>query len=318
VSTDSHAQARAPQAFAFIGVTASASSINRVFPRWARILDLEHVRFEPLDLPLDSHVESYRRVVQAIRDDAAHRGALVTTHKVRLLHAGRDLFDAFDQYAEACDEVSCISKRDGRLIGHAKDPITSGRALEDLLPPDHFRATGGEVVCLGAGGAGLAIAVYLATRRPHADRPGRVTLVDRDGERLRWCRSALDAFADVDCALEFVATTDPTHTDEVIAAAAPGTLIINATGMGKDRPGSPVGGAVLFPEHSVVWDLNYRGELEFLQQARAQAATRSLTVEDGWRYFIHGWSEVIAEVFDVELTPRILRELSDEAAGVRS
>jgi shikimate dehydrogenase len=237
---------------------------------------------------------------------------------VRLLHAARDLFDAFDQYAEACDEVSCISKRDGRLIGHAKDPVTSGRALEDLLPPDHFRATGGNVVCLGAGGAGLAIAVYLATRRSQVDRPGRITLVDRDAARLRWCRTTLDALAGGDRALEFVVTADPTHADEAVAAAPAGTLIINATGMGKDLPGSPVSDGVVFPEHGVVWDLNYRGELEFLRQARAQAGARSLTVEDGWRYFIHGWSEVIAEVFDMELTPRILRELGDEAAGVRA
>jgi shikimate dehydrogenase len=59
----------APHTLAFIGVTASASSINRVFPRWARILGLDHVRFEPLDLPLDSHGDDYRRVVHAIRDD---------------------------------------------------------------------------------------------------------------------------------------------------------------------------------------------------------------------------------------------------------
>lgn len=313
---ESHVEA--PQTLAFIGVTASASSINRVFPRWSRILGLDHVRFEPLDLPLDSHGEDYRRVVHAIRDDPEHRGALVTTHKVRLLHAARDLFDGFDEYAEACDEVSCLSKRDGRLIGHAKDPITSGRALEDLLPRDHFRATGGDVVCLGAGGAGLAIAVYLTTRRSHADRPGRITLVDRDAVRLRWCRTALAALAGVDSALEFVTTADATRADEAVAAAPAGTLIINATGMGKDLPGSPVSDGVVFPEHGVVWDLNYRGELTFLRQARAQAGARSLTVEDGWRYFIHGWSEVIAEVFDMELTPRILHELSDEAAGVRS
>ncbi len=28
---------------------------------------------------------------------------------------------------------------------------------------------------------------------------------------------------------------------------------------------------------------------------------RQLTVHDGWRYFVLGWSEVVAEVFDVEL-----------------
>ncbi|HSK96594.1 MAG TPA: hypothetical protein VK891_08265 [Euzebyales bacterium] len=306
------------QTFGFVGVTASASSINRVFPRWATILGLGPVRFEPLDLPLDSDAGTYRRVVGAIRDDPAHRGALVTTHKVRLLRAARDLFDAFDEYAEACDEVSCISKHDGRLIGHAKDPITSGRALEDLLAPEHFRTTGGQVVCLGAGGSGLAIAVYLTARRHHADRPRRITLVDRDPERLRRCRAVLEPLAPADCDLRFVTSTGPHDNDAAVSAAAPGALVMNATGMGKDLPGSPVTSAVIFPENGIVWDLNYRGELQFLQQARSQATARALTVEDGWRYFIHGWSEVIAEVFSMDLTPQVLRRLSDEAAEVRS
>jgi hypothetical protein len=41
-----------------------------------------------------------------------------------------------------------------------------------------------------------------------------------------------------------------------------------------------------------------------------------LTIEDGWRYFVHGWSEVIAEVFDIDLTPQVRERLSDEAARI--
>ncbi|HSK91046.1 MAG TPA: hypothetical protein VK875_07025 [Euzebyales bacterium] len=299
--------------FSFVGVTASASSINQVFPRWAEVLGLGAVRFEPLDLGLDSDREAYRSVVRAIRDDPARRGALVTTHKVRLLDAARDLFDGLDRYAELLGEVSCIARRDGRVTGHAKDPITSGRALDDLLAHDHFRATGGDVVCLGAGGSGLAIAVHLMTGRER-DRPGRITLVDRDPDRLAQCRTVLDSLPPARCALDLVAGDDPERNDALVAAAAPGSLIVNATGMGKDRPGAPVTDAVAFPRFAVVWELNYRGERNFLHYAQQEAAARSLTVEDGWRYFIHGWSEVIAEVFDIDLTPQTLRELSDAAA----
>ena len=39
----------------------------------------------------------------------------------------------------------------------------------------------------------------------------------------------------------------------------------------------------------------------FLRQARAQQAARKLQVEDGWVYFIHGWTQVIAEVFDIRI-----------------
>jgi shikimate 5-dehydrogenase len=60
------------------------------------------------------------------------------------------------------------------------------------------------------------------------------------------------------------------------------------------------------------WEFNYRGELEFLQQARSQQAERRLVVEDGLVYFIFGWALVIGEVFGRELSPE------DRAALCRS
>ena len=35
--------------------------------------------------------------------------------------------------------------------------------------------------------------------------------------------------------------------------------------------------------------------------AQAQAAARSLTIEDGWTYFLRGWSDVIAEIFGLDI-----------------
>ncbi|MEO5614002.1 MAG: shikimate dehydrogenase, partial [Cypionkella sp.] len=89
--------------------------------------------------------------------------------------------------------------------------------------------------------------------------------------------------------------------DAVMSGLRPGALVINATGLGKDAPGSPLTFAGPFPERAVVWELNYRGDLVFLDQANAQKQAKSLQVEDGWTYFIHGWTQVIAEVFDVTL-----------------
>jgi len=66
----------------------------------------------------------------------------------------------------------------------------------------------------------------------------------------------------------------------------------------------------------VVWDFNYRGSLEMLAQARAQREERVLIVEDGWRYFVHGWSSVVADVFDVDVHDRV-EELSAVAAESR-
>jgi shikimate 5-dehydrogenase len=81
-------------------------------------------------------------------------------------------------------------------------------------------------------------------------------------------------------------------------------MVVNATGLGKDAPGSPLTGGARFPEGGLVWEYNYRGELVFLDQARAQEKSRSLKVVDGWVYFIHGWTRVIAEVFAVDIPVR--------------
>jgi shikimate 5-dehydrogenase len=86
-----------------------------------------------------------------------------------------------------------------------------------------------------------------------------------------------------------------------VAGLPDGSLVINATGLGKDAPGSPLSDAAVFPRKGIVWDLNYRGDLIFLDQARRQAADRELQVEDGWTYFLYGWTQVIAEVFDIAI-----------------
>ena len=112
---------------------------------------------------------------------------------------------------------------------------------------------------------------------------------------LTSARLALDALG-LD-ALQFVPAATPPH-----KALPAGSLVINATGLGKDRPGSPLTDHCKFPENGLVWELNYRGTLEFMHQAEAQRERRGLLIEDGWTYFIHGWTQVIAEVFHIDIT----------------
>src|SRR5699024_2775907 len=110
------------------------SSIRQVFPAWAAELELGEVDFIGIDMPLHAPREDYRRVVQFFREDSLSIGALVTTHKLDLYQAASDLFDDADPLTVLMDEISCISKRDGRLRAHAKDPITAGFAVEAILP----------------------------------------------------------------------------------------------------------------------------------------------------------------------------------------
>ncbi|MCB1487840.1 MAG: shikimate dehydrogenase [Bauldia sp.] len=284
----------------FIGVTTARSSILRVFPRWAETLGLADARIVGVDLPLHAPAEDYRSVVCFIKDDPLSRGALVTTHKIDLLEACRDLFDEIDDLAKLTGELSCLSKRDGRLIGTAKDPITGGLALDSFLPAGHFAQSKAEAFFIGAGGAAIAITWSLMRAERGADRPSRIVVSDRE-------RSRLDAIAHhhrdfgFDTPVAYVLAAAAADNDRVMAGLPAGSLVVNATGLGKDAPGSPITDAAVFPRDGFAWELNYRGDLVFLDQARRAAERQPLTVTDGWVYFLHGWTRVIAEVFDIDI-----------------
>src|SRR5688572_8738189 len=80
----------------FIGVTTSQSSINQVFPLWARRLQLGDCELRGIDFALHDRPERYRAAVQFIKHDPLSLGALVTTHKLDLFAACADQFDALD------------------------------------------------------------------------------------------------------------------------------------------------------------------------------------------------------------------------------
>lgn len=286
--------------FYFIGVTTAQSSIMTVFPAWAEHLKLDGAVMQGIDFPLHAPAADYRAVVDFIKRDPLSLGALVTTHKIDLYAACRDLFDEVDPYALAMGETSCLSKRAGRFICHAKDPITSGLALDGFLPPQHFAATGAPLFAIGAGGSTIALTAHLTRPGRGANRPSRVIVSDRDRHRLdEIARIHADMQIDVPC--DYVLAAATTDNDAVLAGLAPGAVVINATGLGKDAPGSPLSDAAVFPQRAIAWDLNYRGKLVFLDQARRQQQAAHLQVEDGWTYFIYGWTRVMAEVFDVEI-----------------
>ena len=96
-------------------------------------------------------------------------------------------------------------------------------------------------------------------------------MVNRSQGRLDSLREMVDKLG-TDIAFEYICNQDPARNDAIMAALPPGSIVINATGMGKDRPGSPITDAGLFPRGGIAWEFNYRGELDFLHQALAQQA----------------------------------------------
>ncbi|WP_042143600.1 shikimate dehydrogenase [Paucisalibacillus sp. EB02] len=284
----------------FIGVTTTQSSIMKLFPLWAEELGLDDAVIQGIDIDIHAEPEVYQRYVEFIKEDPLSMGALVTTHKIDLFHAVEESFDYIDPYAKMLHEVSSISKKDGRLEAHAKDPITSGLAMEAFIPTDFWKK-GGEVFIMGAGGSALAISSYLTDKKHGDNLPSKIIISNRSEGRLKSAKELLSKI-DTPVNFEYHLCPNPSENDKILEKLKPYSLVVNATGLGKDRPGSPLTNQCEFPEQSLVWELNYRGELDFMHQAMEQREQKNLIVEDGWIYFIHGWTQVIAEVFQVDIS----------------
>lgn len=308
------------QTFYFIGVTTGASSSKRVFPLWMEALGREEVSWRGIDMAIHDDPERYRQVVREIKEEPLALGALVTTHKIDLLEAARDLFDELGPYARTTGEVSSIAKDGGKLVGRATDPVAGGLSMDSILGEGYFGRKGGELLMLGAGGSAAALTLHLIGKENEADRPERIVVVNRSAPRLARLRKMVEREAEArDGAVEFdfVQNSDPQRNDGIMAEMAPGSVVVNATGMGKDTPGSPLTDSAVFPRGGVAWELNYRGELDFMRQAEGQAEARGLTVADGWEYFVHGWTQVISHVLHEEIDEEMFGRLSKLAGGVR-
>lgn len=296
----------------FIGVTTTQSSIMKVFPKWAKSLNLENAVIKGIDFPPHSSAQEYRQAVEFIKSDPRSLGALVTTHKIDLYNTCKDLFDYIDPYARQLGEVSSISKDGGKLCAHAKDPISSGLALEHFVPDNYWDDFDGDVLLLGAGGSTLAMSVYFAQKKWGSNVPKNIIIANRSLPRLESAKKILEGM-NPQIHFHYRLTPAPADNDAILKTLKPHSLIVNATGLGKDGPGSPFTDYCEFPADSLVWEINYRGDLVFKEQAQAQADKKHLHVEDGWIYFIHGWTQVISEVFHIDIKGDVLNHLSEIA-----
>ncbi|MFN8471112.1 MAG: shikimate dehydrogenase [Anaerolineae bacterium] len=302
--------------FYFIGVTTGKSSINKVFPLWMKELGHPEIVLEGMDLKIHDTAGAYRAAVAQMKYDPLSIGALVTTHKIDLYEAAKDMFDYLDPYAEITGELSSISKLEGRLEGHAKDPITAGLSMDHITKDGYFSRTRGDVLIFGAGGSSVSTVLHLISKKDKADRPRRIIVVNRSPMRLHRMQAMVDTLP-TDIEMTYIENADPRRNDEIMAELPEGSVVINATGMGKDTPGSPITDDGLFPRHGIAWEFNYRGELDFLHQAERQVESRDLFVEDGWLYFVHGWSQVVGQVLHIDITEDVFARLEQAAATVR-
>ena len=206
------------------------------------------------------------------------------------------------------------------MIGRATDPVAGGLSLDAILGPGYFDRTGGHLLMLGAGGSAVALTLHLIQKSQAADRPRKIVVVNRSAARLSRLQGMVKQFtggASLGIEFEFIQNSRAKRNDDILAGMPAASVVINATGMGKDTPGSPFTDDAIFPRNGVVWELNYRGELDFMRQAQAQMTARNLTIADGWDYFVHGWSQVISHVLHVQIDATMFAHLSELAAEAR-
>jgi shikimate 5-dehydrogenase len=281
------------QSIKFIGVATAGSLALTAFPRWARTLGLD-ATIVGVDVPRDAPPELWRALLNEIRDDPECLGAVITSHKTAVYRNARDEFSSLDVLAEECREINSIRSRDGELHGYARDPVSVGRVADEIWPN-----LSGDLLCIGCGGTAIALARHLLER----GQRGRLHFVDRAHDQAR-------RFEETVADPRVTARYTPGPYDALVADSRPGTLIVNATGAGKDNEGSPVTDRVWFPPRTAFWELNYRGDLRMLAAARAQAADHGLSVHDGKSLFCHGWAAALAAITDIPDHPKLAARFS--------
>ena len=273
----------------------------KVFPAWAEHLGLD-AEIKGIDLPLDDaarELPGRRRFPQA-RPAVARLRWSPRTSSTCTRRPG-DLFDRVGPDTEVLDEVSSISKRGPELWGHAMDPITCGLSLEAIVDDGYWARTGGELLLLGAGGSSLALTLYLHRRalagqdvpsRWWSPTGGRVGSQEMQEVHRR---------LGIALPVEYHLAPTPDLNDARVAALPPHSVVANATGLGKDRPGSPLTDAVVFPQRPPPGTSTTAATWCSWTRPRRRPTAGSVRVVDGWIYFIHGWTRVIAEVFDIDI-----------------
>ena len=218
----------------FIGVTTGGSSIMKVFPEWAKALGFKDAVMKGIDIAIHEKPEVYREVVDFIKHDPLSLGALVTTHKIDIYNAAHDMFDVEGTYAKQFGEISSIYKEDGKLCCDAKDPITCGMAMEEFVPAGYWKEhPEAGVFIMGAGGSCISMCSYYMRNYNKENSPAKIVVANRSLPRLEECEKINNEFYPNTIPAEYYLTPEPGQNDAEMAKMGKGSLVINATGLGK-------------------------------------------------------------------------------------
>jgi shikimate dehydrogenase len=215
----------------------------------------QDLRYVYKTVDLDDHQATPTHLRQLL-DFAVELGfdGLNITHPVK--QAMVPLMDRVTAEARAIGAINTVLIEDGVTIGHNTDVTGFDKAFREGLPD----AALDDVVLLGAGGAGTAVAraiARLGVRRLH--------VVDPDVDR---CRTLVKSVRDMSSDTDVRSMTAGQLPEALLDASG----VINATPVGMaDHPGSPVPTELL---QASLWvaDIVYRPLVtELLRAARARA-----------------------------------------------
>jgi shikimate dehydrogenase len=272
----------------FVGVDTRRSSALDAVPLWSRWLG-HPLQVRPVDIPLGAPPDVYVGVFDELVADTDAAGAVITSHKVAIYAAIADRCSYLSPDASRLRECTVVAARPSGMAAYATDVQSMGAAVDRIWPE------GDMVLCLGAGGSAAALCLHLLRRRIP---PRHIVVCQRDPRRAAEFSGLLadDAAA---TGIELQVHDGDGVWDEVLKSLPAGGLVVNATGLGKTGPESPVSPDVTLPRGVTVWDLNYRGPLPFLARAREQREQRGLVVHDGSMLFALGWLAALTALLDV-------------------
>lgn len=181
---------------------------------WNAVFEAEEldIRFHPFDVT----VERLADVVGALKADPCFIGGSVTIpHKTAIL----PLLDRVEPLAEKIGAVNALYRDGDALVGANTDGAGALHSVLVVLGDDRLGAR--KVVQAGVGGAGLAVAAYLADSLDG----GELLLVNRDRTRAEALAERLGASVR---AIDFPPTPDDLDGAD---------LVVNCTSLGFATPG---------------------------------------------------------------------------------
>lgn len=291
----------------FLGIRTEGSLALRAFPKWMTRF-ASNCTIKPVDMRKSSSPEDYLTFVRSVRDDPQCVGAQITSHKMDIFGAAWRHIDHRSQDVENLEEIGGLVSGAGELSAISPDAMALGTELS-LVVGRQSRA----LIVLGGGGAGRSIALS-AAKIPQVPS---ITITELNEDRL----SGLDEWKrrlSLEDRCSEVTIRPGADNEDVVSSASTGTVVVNATGLGKDAPGSPISEGTRLPEDGVVWDLNYRGELKFLEHARRQAE-QGLVLRDGFSFFLRNWTCFLEAALDRKLSdsewPAFQHDTQEERAA---